>query len=430
MVIDKFNKETVNYAQFKLNMIRGISLFSILFFACISIQAQTSKTGVLVVGNTPEGVAAAIQSARSGAKTIYLTQSLSVNPVFTSEDISFITHIRNYYAMKARKRTPATDSLIRSELKLEQAVSLMQSIADTVKNLSLNHNNVVDDLKKDGKGWEVRLKGGERIKADVVVDATENLSVSALLGIDTKKTMALAGNSSSPFDNKLYRTTVALAYPGAGTFRTLLPMAALIPQSVENFVILPRQIAGLRPAKMSAGRAAGTIAAYCAFFKTTTKNINVRVTQGELLAFNALLIPYSDIDRNDPNFLAFQRLGLSGLIKPKIINEEIRFDTAGTVSHKELQVSMKEFYTRSQLWFADNKNEVLTIEDVISLLMFTAARGNELKKEIEEGWKQSFRLNSSFDPKRNISRKEFGVLADKYLQPYNIRVDMAGNLLR
>ena len=181
---------------------------------------------------------------------------------------------------------------------------------------------------------------------------------------------------------------------------------------------------------MSAGRAAGTIGAFCAFFKTTTKNINVRVTQGELLAFNALLIPYADIDRNDPNFLAFQRLGMSGLIKPKLVDDQIRFDTAGTVSHAELQTAMKEFYTRSQLWFADNKHDVLTIEDVISLLKFTAARGDELKKEIEAGWKQSFKLNSSFDPKRNISRKEFGILADKYLQPYNIRVDMAGNLLR
>lgn len=430
MVINKFNKETVNSAQFKLNMIRGISLFSILFCACINIQAQTSKTGVLVVGNTPGGVAAAIQSARSGAKTIYLTQSLSVNPVFNAEDISFITHIRNYYAMKARKRTPAADSLIRSEVKLDQAVNLIKSITDTVKNLSLNHNNVVDGIKKDGKGWEVRLKGGERIKADVVVDATENLSVSALLGVDTKKTMAIPVNSQDPFEGKLYRTAVALAYAGSGTLRIPLPMAALIPQTVENLVILPGQIAGQRLVRMSAGRAAGAIAAYCAFFKTTTKTVNVRVTQGELLAFNALLIPYSDIDRNDPNFMAYQRLGLSGLIKPKIINNEIRLDTAGTVSHKELQSTMKEFYTRSQIWFADNKNEVLTIDDTISLLMFIAARGNELKKEIEEGWKQSFKLHSNFDPKRAINKKEFGVLADKYLQPYNVRIDIAGNLVR
>lgn len=411
-------------------MIRGISLFTVIFCTCLNIQAQTLRTGVLVIGNTPEGVAAAIQSARSGAKTIYLTQSLSVNPVFNSEDISFITHIRNYYAMKMRKRTPAADSLIKAEVKLEQAVKLIQSIADTVKNLNLKHNDVADQIKKDGKGWEVRLKGGERIKADVVIDATEKLSVSAMLGIDTKKTMSPPINKANPFDGKLHRTAVALGYPGAGPLRVPVPMGAFIPQTVENLVIVPRQIDGLRPAKMSAGRAAGTIAAFCAFFKTTTKNINVRVTQGELLAFNALLIPYADIDRNDPNFLAFQRLGLSGLIKPKLVDDQIRFDTAGTVSHAELQTAMKEFYTRSQLWFADNKHDVLTIEDVISLLKFTAARGDELKKEIEAGWKQSFKLNSSFDPKRNISRKEFGILADKYLQPYNIRVDMAGNLLR
>jgi hypothetical protein len=156
----------------------------------------------------------------------------------------------------------------------------------------------------------------------------------------------------------------------------------------------------------------------------------LRVVQGELLAFDALLIPYSDIELKDPNFLAFQRLGLSGLIKSDFTNGKIQFDTTRLVKAEELKSSMKEFYTRSQLWFADNKKDTLAIEDAISLIKYIANRGNELNKEIEEGWKISFKLNSIFDPKRNISRKEFGILADKYLQPYNIRVDISGNLLR
>lgn len=40
---------------------------------------------------------------------------------------------------------------------------------------------------KDGKSWEIRLKGGEKIKANVVVDATENLFIASMLRIDTKK---------------------------------------------------------------------------------------------------------------------------------------------------------------------------------------------------------------------------------------------------
>ena len=430
MVEPKINERNSKLSpQIIFNMTRRIFSFLIILFTCISLQAQTTKTGVLVIGNTPAGVAASIQSARSGAKTMYLTQSLSLSPIFSEEDLPFIKSIKNHYSLKERRRSKATDSVIALPVLLNQSSNLIKGISDTVKNLTINNNNAVDEIKKDGKSWEIRLKGGQKIKADVIVDATENLSLTSMLRIDAKKTMIITGNSTNPFENKLYRSSVALGYLENGSVFTI-PMGTLIPQAVENLIIIPKQTGKVRLSKMSAGQAAGTIAAYCAFFKTSTKTINVRVVQGELLAFDALLIPYSDIELKDPNFLAFQRLGLSGLIKSGITNGKIQYDTAGLVKAEDLRGSMREFYTRSQLWFADNKRDTMTIEDAISLFKFIANRGNELNKEIEEGWKVSFKLNSIFDPKRNISRKEFGILADKYLQPYNIRVDISGNLLR
>jgi hypothetical protein len=67
--------------------------------------------------------------------------------------------------------------------------------ASLFPNLTINNNNAVDEIKKDGKSWEIRLKGGQKIKADVVVDATENLSIATMLGIDSKKTMVITGNT-------------------------------------------------------------------------------------------------------------------------------------------------------------------------------------------------------------------------------------------
>lgn len=401
------------------------------------MQAQTLKTGVLVVGNTPAGVSAAIQSARSGAKTLYLTQSLSVNPVFLEEDLHYLWSIKNHYLLKVKKKSKLTDSILSQKINLNKATALIKSIADTVNNLNLNHNNVVDEITKDGKGWEVRLKGGQKIKADVVVDATNNALLASLLRIDLKKAVSLPIKIDNPFDSKLIRSGLATGYLElANNERSIasIPIGALIPTGFENFIVVPKQIGKLKTERMSVGQAAGTIAAYCAFFKTTTKAINIRVVQGELLAFNALLIPYADIDLKDPNFKAFQQLGLSGLMKSIMVKEgninKIKFDTAGAITAAELRPTMKEFYTRSQIWFADNKADTLTIGDAISLFMFTATRGEELKKEIEEGWKVSFKFNSIFDLKRNITRKEFGILADRYLQPFNVRVDPAGNLMR
>jgi hypothetical protein len=418
-------------------MIKHISLFLILSLFTPGLQAQTIKTGVLVVGNTPAGVSAAIQSARSGAKTTYLTQSLSVNPVFAEEDLQYLWNIRNHYFLKERKKSKVTDSIIATKINLLKATDLIKNIADTVKNLSLNHNNVIDEITKDGKGWEVRLKGGQKIKTDVIVDATDKLSLASLLRIDLKKLVSIPLKSDNPFDSKLVRSGLATGYLElANNERSIasIPPGALIPAGFENFIVIPKQIGQVKPERMGLGQAAGTIAAYCAFFKTTTKTINIRVVQGELLAFDAVLIPYSDIDLKDPNFKAFQQLGLSGLMKLNMVKEgninKIKFDTAGTITAAELKAPMKEFYTRSQIWFADNKADTLTIGDAISLFMFTATRGEELKKEIEEGWKVSFKFNSKFDLKRNISRKEFGILADRYLQPFNVRVDPAGNLMR
>jgi hypothetical protein len=418
-------------------MIKHIYLFLILNILCLTLKAQTIKTGVLVVGNTPAGVSAAIQSARSGANTTYLTQSLSVNPAFAEEDLPYLRNIRNHYFLKERRKSKATDSIIALKINLDKATDLIKNIADTVKNLALNHNNVVDEIKKDGKGWEVRLKGGQKIKTDVIIDATDNFFLASLLRIDLKKAMTLPVKLENPFDSKLSRSTVATGYLElANKERSIAPIppGALMPTGFENFIVVPKQIGQVKPIRMEMGQAAGTVAAYCSFFKTTTKTINVRIIQGELLAFNATLIPYSDIELKDPNFKAFQQLGLGGLMKLNTVKEgninKIKFDTATTIIAGEIKAPMKEFYTRSQIWFADNKADTLTIGDAISLFMFTATRGEELKKEIEEGWKVSFKFSSKFEMKRNITRKEFGILADRYLQPFNVRVDPAGNLLR
>ncbi len=412
---------------------------SILILVIISLPAssQTTRTGVLVIGNTAGSLAASIQSARSGAKTILLTQTPQISPDLTLEDLNYLEKIRDHYRLKMRRKSGTKDSVAALDPSMTKAQysSLIKAITDTTKNLTVTLNNPLEKIEKDGKGWEIRLKNGQKIKADAVVDATENLFISSILRIDPTKTMTTPTATRDLFETRLYRSTVAAAYTGTGASSSAypIPLGAMIPAGVENFVIVPKSTDTVRHVNMSTGQAAGTIASYCAFFKTTTKSINVRIVQGELLAFGAELIPLSDIKRTDPNFLAFQRMSVSGLLRPFLTREGdhnvIKFDTAGTISSEQLRAPMREFYSRSQIWFADNKKEVMTIDDVISLFMFTATRGEELKKEIADGWKESFKFDSEFDSKRPISRKEFAVLADRYLQPFNTRVDFAGNLL-
>ncbi|HUH33239.1 MAG TPA: hypothetical protein VLZ28_04750 [Daejeonella sp.] len=418
-------------------MTRNLAFTFFILFGSFSLSAQTIRTNVTVVGGSPAGISAGIQAARSGVKSLIVEEGQSLNPAFTPNDLIFLERIRDHYRYKKEAASGEKDSVKREPIRAEDASKLIKAVTDTVKNLTVMLSNSIKEIEKDGKGWQIKLQNGRTIKTDVIVDASKNQAISAFLKIEPQKTIIQIGNwfntpESTP---RLFRTslaygTVKSANKAAGY---LIPAATLMPVGLENLFLIPEVANGLHPEAMLAGQAAGASAAFCAFFKTTSKNLNIRVTQGELLAYDARLIPYRDIDFNDRHAIAFQHTGLSGILKAKQIQidgkDELIFDTLGTISSEELRLPMREFYSRSQIWFADHKKDSLTIDDTIKLLMFTATRGEELRREIEKGWKDSHKLNSTFDPKRAINRREFAVLTDTYLQPFNRRIDLSGNLL-
>ena len=414
--------------------------FLFLLLSCTSIYsfAQTIKTDVVVYGNTAGGLAAAIQASRSGVKTILISSTNQINPVLTEINIDFLNKIQNHFTFKSGKKLVLKDSLISKNISQSDLSVKIKSITDTVKNLTIMLNTDFRKIEKNGKGWEIKLSNGKTIKMDVFIDASTDYKAAALLKINPDQTILnlTANFDKNPVLRNVYRSSIGYGESTTGQNKKssfLIPLASLLPSGIENFFIIPKSESGFSPVAMSVGQAAGASAAFCAFYKTTTKNLNVRVIQGELFGYDSRLIPFADIDFKDRDAMAFQHIGLSGLIELKTLktdsSEEFVFDTAGTVSAAELRLPMKAFYVRSQIWFADNKMEQLKIEDVISLFMFSAARGEELRREIEKGWKDSFKFSTKYDPKRAINRREFAVLADKYLQPFNVRVDLSGNLL-
>jgi hypothetical protein len=201
----------------------------------------------------------------------------------------------------------------------------------------------------------------------------------------------------------------------------------------QNFILAGRlpvakTSEAVGPATMTVGQAAGASAAFCSFFKTTSNNLGVRTIQAELFLYKSWLVPFTDIAYADSNFAAIQRIGVTGLLKGKTVAGKLLFQPDSMVSADDIRVPMREFYSRSQIWFADHKLDRFTIEDVLSLIKFNASRGEELNAEVEKAWKKSFRFNSEFDLKRLVTRREFAVLADAYLKPFNVRADLRGNL--
>lgn len=359
--------------------------------------AQNTRTDVVVIGANAAGTSAGIQAARSGVKTVLLDLNSSIGKDITAADTTGSWGVLR--ELKNKNISPGAQ---------------LKSLADTVKNLNVMSNSPIRKIKRSGKGWKIKLMDGRDLKCLVIVDAADNTVRIEKKPVDIGKRLV---TSSDVYLNRQYRTVVSTG----NNVNEIVALGSLISMA-DNYVFT---YAPGSPGSVYTGQTAGAIAAYAAFFKTNTRNVNVRMIQGELIRYNGRLIPIQDVAWSDSNFIAIQHIAATGILKPA----NTKFNPEGTVSSEELRLPLMEYYSRSQIWFADHKVEKMTVDDAISLIMFTATRGNELRKEIEQGWKTSFKFTSSFDPKRPVTRRELAVLIDNFLQPFNVRVDFQGNLL-
>jgi len=398
---------------------KKIYCFFLLF--CLGAHAsfaQKIRTDVCVYGNTTAALAAGIQSARSGVQTLLISNSDSWidQPSLADWESAGIasgmgTELLKKYTQLEKHKELKADSLLQS----------IKTLADTVKNLKIISASTIEEIKESGKGWELTLKGGQKIKALILVDGGTNHALLKQLGLKPSANSAIAFDVTNP----LTKTSVGILGPNS-----LLPLQALVVEKQANIVSIPSGVSAF--AQLNAGQAAGATAAYCAFFKTTTENLNVRLIQGELLTYKATLLPFKDMHQTDSNFVALTHVALTGLLNSGIGQNEGTYQWMGNnnLHTDEIKISMKKLYSRSQIWFADHANvKELSIGDAISLITYTATRGTELKIEIERGWKSTLGLAGSFNENRKISRNEFSVLLEAYLQPFATQVDLQGELI-
>lgn len=378
-------------------------LSTFLFTLITTLALADEKTDVIVLGSNPSAMAAGIQSARSGVKTIWISPTAMKAEFSLADTLNGRTGIWAEL-LKHVKANP--------EIPSEQ---LLKSFTDTIRNLTIIQNGI-RKIERSGKGWEVKLINGRELKCQILVDAGNHIKLIDKASESLFQQIAPANMPANLYSNRLYRTAIS-------TGREIIPLASLISKE-ENYLAAP--LKNSVSASVLAGQAAGASAAYCAYFKTTTRHLSVRMTQGELLRYHGSLFPAGDVHPKDTGFIAIQHILATGIMKLK----EGDFHPEETLTSEELRLPMKEYYSRSQLWFFNNKKDTLTIQDAVNLIMFTANRGEELRREIDRGWISSLKLTGVYDPKRAITRRELAVLIDRYLQPFSVRVDFVGNLLR
>jgi hypothetical protein len=443
-------------------MIKRLAVLLIVF-NCSIAYAQTIKTDVLVIGGTPSGVAAAIQSARSKIKTVLVEQSPSLCNNLTGNKMVDIIPDRNLpsgiwgefrkHVVDHYRKTPGYDTVYNEPLKLEPntGAAILSKIADTVKDLTIQLNASFTNIIKDGDRWEVTVNQNgktETIKARVVIDATENGAVAA----KANATYTDFDNNANKPSSNYYRTSIAMGdispkqNSNTGPVNDIppypaycIPIKAFVAKGIDNLLVteklLPIQ-ADIQylPAQLTLGQGAGVIAAFCAFYKTTTANLNVRLIQGELLDFKGYLLPLADIS-TDPFWRAIQQVCATGLLKgvQKKVNDQPQFlfMPDSIVTTAEVKPLLLEIYTRAFLWFNTTQlDKQFTVGNLLSFISeLTLTDPQNVKKSISRDWNTQYHFTSKFDMNRPITRHEFAILANKFLNPFARTVDLNGRMV-
>lgn len=256
--------------------------------------------------------------------------------------------------------------------------------------------------------------------------------------------------------SKLYRTGIGVGdappeqnsndtftYPPFPAYS--IPIGVVVVKGYDNLLVTGNAISvthlvsasTCNPAvQMVLGQGAGTVAAFCAFFKTTTDHLNVRAIQGEILDFKGYILPLSDITWGDPDFRAIQQVCATGVLQMQTqpLNGKalkVVFNGDSSVRTAEVKPVINEIYTRGFLWFNKSKpGEYFTVENLLSFISeITLQEPKPLQVEVQKQWKTGYHFKTDFDLKQPITRREFAVLANKFLNPFARRVDLSGKLI-
>lgn len=430
--------------------------FMLSVIACVAQKKKKqAKPQVIVYGHHADAFAAAVQSAQSGVETLWLIDSTAIggplvmgNPKTISSNHSldvgswanFLKGIANVEeisdsAMTAAKRT----------LTPRIAQNVFEAIADTVKRLTLKKNLNVLQVEKSRRGWQLILSNKEQLKVKALVDASSQNLLKALLKKDSKHPEILFDDDTTKsiafqinYNKPSYRTGIAVVQLSDEVFN--VPLSYILPDSaLETFFVtrpqgnlhLSYNLVDQSPSLMLMGQACGAAASYCAFFNTTADKINLRTMQGEILGDRGFLMPFQDISLEDPHYEQIQRIGATGILQGDYSSEagqkRFLFHPDSLVSLAEIEPIIKQIYTRSQIWFKDKQLGVLTLNDLLGLIKYVANRGNELDVEVEKGWTKRFKFKGAYNVTSKLTRREFAVLTDTYLQPFFVRIDFKGN---
>jgi len=377
----------------------------VFLFMCALVQAQKIiKTQFLVIGTNVAGIGAGIQAAKAGIKTIIIDSTTVLGTDVEEIDTTFTLGLDGQF-LKQRKTGKTSYEILGQWLQDRKELKLLTGVHLT-------------SMVKGKNGWELKLSSGVHILANWVFEDEGRKLVEYAPGkfiadIDISST-------SDNWPGSQYRTQVGVSR-GKNKVNSY-PLSRFVRTERENWIVIPAVGKSFSIGQIVGAMVANTIV-------NNTGDFDVRKVQEMLLTEGLYFDSFNDIPLDDPNFTVFQRIFATGLLRPNFyMPGGMMADPEETVDIKNIVNPFIDYYKSSAIWFVRHPMGTLSIAEAMELLFVSSHKSFDTQIELE--WKGKLQFNSTFDPQRAITRREFAVLIDTYLKPFDIAVDMKGLLRR
>lgn len=215
-----------------------------------------------------------------------------------------------------------------------------------------------------------------------------------------------------------------------------VPLGALVPVDHPALILAEKHISvsnivngasRLQPVVLGIGQAAGVLGAIAAKTGKRLQDQSIREVQQALLDQNAYLMPFMDMNPEDPHFQAMQRIGASGMLKgegiPYLWANQMWFYPDRFVTEFELLEGLRMYYPElNEFWgasgaYLSGERMVILLNQISSVTL----------RDIADAWEQG-ELDGDLTAERHLNRREVSVVLDQLLRPFSQSVDWNGKI--
>lgn len=414
-----------------------------LLLPMVLIAQKKEKPTLLIYGSDVTALSAAIQSARSNVPTVLVMDKPILAEEITTEvlkiegnnklDGGIWMGILMEMAM-SKNRDDSLAKVVKLDFNPRLARNSIDKFINQLPNLTILKDKSVSKINKGRKKWEVTLSDNQKFDVISIIDASESASLLKTSGLNLDSAAQLNFTPASEMSLELSRTTLAVG--ALNQTVNVVFLKDILNSEKDNFFDIGRLRnipinAESIPFRSAFGQAIGATAAYSAFFKTTTKSIDIRKLQSELLTYKARLIPYQDVKINDVHLNAIQKCFLTGFFLGIESDGKYVFNKSGIVRFDDIKEVLNDIYTRSQLWFLDNyRNDDLTWKDLMSLIRFVSFKGDEVEKQIIKDWSTKLKFEGEYNQENKVTREQFAVVTDLFSTAFSKAINLDGSFVK